>query len=62
MLGASLLRSPKRLQNQATNVPYLLNATHNQSIHQGNDFLPNCPSIDIYDQPNGLDVLFTTYR
>lgn len=28
----------------------------------GNDFLPNVPSIDIYDTPNGLDVLFTTYK
>jgi hypothetical protein len=28
----------------------------------GNDFLPNVPSIAIYDQPNGLDILFTTYR
>jgi hypothetical protein len=28
----------------------------------GNDFLPNVPSIDIYDNPNGLDILFTAYR
>ncbi|WIA40164.1 hypothetical protein OEZ86_013561 [Tetradesmus obliquus] len=28
----------------------------------GNDFLPNVPSIDIYDKPCGLDLLFTAYK
>ncbi|WIA19878.1 hypothetical protein OEZ85_005778 [Tetradesmus obliquus] len=32
------------------------------SFLAGNDFLPNVPSIDIYDKPCGLDLLFTAYK
>jgi hypothetical protein len=28
----------------------------------GNDFLPNIPSIDIYDSPCGLDLLLAAYK
>lgn len=28
----------------------------------GNDFLPHIPSLDIYDRPTGLDLLFTAYK
>ncbi len=28
----------------------------------GNDFLPAIPSLDIYDNPTGLDVVMTIYR
>lgn len=31
-------------------------------LQAGNDFLPNVPSIDIYDKPCGLDLLFTAYK
>jgi 5'-3' exonuclease len=31
-------------------------------LQAGNDFLPNIPSIDIYDKPCGLDLLFAAYK
>lgn len=31
-------------------------------MQAGNDFLPHVPSIDIYDKPCGLDLLFTAYK
>lgn len=31
-------------------------------MQAGNDFLPNVPSVDIYDKPCGLDLLFTAYK
>lgn len=31
-------------------------------MQAGNDFLPNVPSIDIYDKPTGLDLLFVAYK
>lgn len=31
-------------------------------MQAGNDFLPNIPSIDIYDKPCGLDLLFAAYQ
>jgi 5'-3' exonuclease len=30
-------------------------------LQAGNDFLPNVPSLDIYDRPSGLDLLFAAY-
>jgi hypothetical protein len=32
------------------------------AVQAGNDFLPNVPSIDIYDKPCGLDLLFSAYK
>lgn len=31
-------------------------------MQAGNDFLPNVPSVDIYDKPCGLDLLFSAYK
>ncbi len=28
----------------------------------GNDFLPNVPSLEIYDRPSALDTLLDAYR
>jgi hypothetical protein len=28
----------------------------------GNDFLPLLPSLDIYDRPSSLDLIFTAYK
>lgn len=28
----------------------------------GNDFLPNVPSLDIYDMPSGLELLLAAYK
>lgn len=28
----------------------------------GNDFLPHIPSLDIYDNPSGLELLLTVYK
>lgn len=41
-------------------LPLLL--CHCLILQAGNDFLPNVPSIDIYDKPCGLDLLFTAYK
>jgi hypothetical protein len=37
-------------------------ATAAPAVQAGNDFLPNVPSIDIYDKPCGLDLLFSAYK
>lgn len=38
-----------------------MSATHTPT-QAGNDFLPNVPSIDIYDKPCGLDLLISAFK
>jgi hypothetical protein len=33
-----------------------------QARQAGNDFLPNVPSLEIYDRPSALDTLLDTYK
>ncbi len=37
--------------------PTLLHGTPPLRLQAGNDFLPNIPSLEIYDRPSGLDTL-----
>jgi len=45
--------------------PYLA-APHNSifppAFPPGNDFLPNLPSLDIYDRPSALETLLNKYK
>jgi Xrn1 helical domain len=41
---------------QGGHIPYTL------CVQAGNDFLPNLPSVEVYDRPSGLDLLMAAYK
>uniref|UniRef100_A0A383WG32 Uncharacterized protein n=1 Tax=Tetradesmus obliquus TaxID=3088 RepID=A0A383WG32_TETOB len=60
--GSSTQRPPKQRGKAGLSFERLLDDLVVLSFLAGNDFLPNVPSIDIYDKPCGLDLLFTAYK
>ncbi|KAF8063012.1 ALKBH8 [Scenedesmus sp. PABB004] len=60
--AADTPRPPRQRGKPGLSFEQLLDDLVVLSFFAGNDFLPNVPSIDIYDRPSGLDLLWAAYK